>query len=190
MQTLKVYESDFLLKKEFTIFLEQRIKGFTWGSCVEVYSSSQPLKTIEKFHEMLEDKRNLLFIFISENCIVGSFYPSRYPKMATKLRNDPNSFIFVSNEEKTSIVEYKPIQTEFHLSVCNKLYICQGNTPSYFDGIRTNARNLNEISYHLPSKTYRYVDASGKINEDEAKVLSGTVKVKDFYILQVPSDMN
>jgi hypothetical protein len=32
-QTLKVYESDFLLKKELTVLLEQKIKGFSWGLC-------------------------------------------------------------------------------------------------------------------------------------------------------------
>lgn len=149
------------MKKELTIFLEQRIKNFSWGLCEEVHSSALPFKSIEKFHQLLEGRRNLLFIFIGEDRILGSYYPSRYPKLVEKIRNDPNSFLFISNpttSSDTQILEFKAVPSEFHLSVSDRLYVCHGNQPSYADGIRTIQRNFNELNYCLPSVSFKSPD--------------------------------
>lgn len=33
---------------------------------------------------------------------MGSYYPSRYPRLAEKTRNDPNSILFISNAKSTT----------------------------------------------------------------------------------------
>ncbi len=85
------------MKKEITMFFENNIKNFSWGTVEQVYSSHQSLISIEKFHELLEGRKNLLFLFICQNKVLGSFYPTRYPRLTEKLRNDCNSFLFLSN---------------------------------------------------------------------------------------------
>jgi hypothetical protein len=138
---------------------------------------------------MLEGRRNLLFVFVGDNRIIGSYYPSRYPRLAERLRNDPNSFLFASNNDRNKIIEYKAVSSEFHLSVSNQLYICHGNTPSYADGIRTFQRNFEALNFCLPCVSYKCnlegEDSLNSSQEDIAKnSFSGILKVKEFYILQ------
>ena len=52
----------------------------------------------ERFHEKLAEKNRLLFIFIGEDRIVGSYYFKPYPniKDSSKILYDADSFLFIS----------------------------------------------------------------------------------------------
>jgi len=93
--------------------------------------------------------------------------------------------LFVSNNEQSKILEYKAVSNEFHLSVSDRLHICHGNTPSYADGIRTIQRNMNELNFYLPSVSYKYATEGGSDEGSDGKVLSGFLKLKEFFVLQI-----
>jgi hypothetical protein len=147
-------ERDFPLKRQLTVFIENHVsKMFSWANVQELFSWKHPLRSVERFHELLEGKKHLFFLFINPNRIVGSYFPSRYPRLTERNRHDKNSFLFVSEGE--NIVKYIPNEEEFQLSVNERLYVCHGNTPSYADGIRTFQRNFDSINYCLPSRSFK-----------------------------------
>lgn len=123
---------------------------------------------------MLEGKTNLLFIFIGDKTVIGSYYPSRYPKLTEKLRFDNKSFLFVSDNDHT-FHKFKAMPSEFHLSVSDKMYICHGNTPSYADGIRTFEKNFDALIYCLPSFSYKYDEQN---DCEDSKDFNDTLKVR------------
>lgn len=65
--------------------------------------------------------------------------------------------MFISGKQGDSQKLYKfeaQEETDQHISISEKNYICQGNTASYGDGIRTFHKNFDNIDYCLPSNTY------------------------------------
>lgn len=168
--------------KELTRFLRKHVKGFAWEECEEIFSSKTHLTTCEKFHEKLKDRSNLLFFFIGfNNKIIGSYYEEPYPSVAEKNRKDVHSFIFIDDdqvEEKFAVFTANPTH-ESHISVSDKLLICQGNTPNSGDGLRTFQRNFESLAYFLPSLSYH-----STLPERDV-IYNGIHKIKEFYILQV-----
>jgi hypothetical protein len=81
--------------------------NFSWGLTKELYSSHHPNRSIERFHDILEGKSNLLFIFVGEGRIIGSYFSLKYPRLTEKVRNDPYSFLFISEEKE--IVKFKAV---------------------------------------------------------------------------------
>ena len=75
---------------------------------------------------------------------------------------------FVSTEE-----------SEFHMSVSEKLLICQGNTPNNGDGLRTFQRNFDNLVYFLPSRSFKDVIPGREVT------YNGMLKVREFFVLKV-----
>lgn len=161
-------------------FLTESIEDFSWTKCHELYSSKNDLITCEKFHESFQGLSNLIFIFIGETRIIGSFFSCKYPSMNNRLKKDENSFIFISKSNSSEFIKYNACkEAEHHISISEKTFICQGNTPSYGDGIRTFHKNFEELLFCLPTNTYL-------CTEKDMETESGTLKVRRFMILQVP----
>lgn len=85
--------------------------------------------------------------------VIGSYYSCAYPSISVRSQKDKKSFIFISKDRK--FLKYTACENaEQHLSISEKTYICQGNTCSYGDGIRTFHKNFDALEYCLPSNTY------------------------------------
>lgn len=69
-----------------------------------------------------------------------------------------------------------------HISVSEKLLICQGNTPNNGDGLRTFQRNFDSLAYFLPSRSFRDSIEGREVN------YNGVLKIKQFFILQLTID--
>lgn len=78
-----------------TKFLESYIEGFSWAKTRLLFNIQSPLTTCEKFHEKLKDKSHLLFLFVGDSLILGSFYETGYPSVAERSKKDDHSFIFI-----------------------------------------------------------------------------------------------
>ena len=75
--------------------------------------------------------------------------------MNNRSKKDDNSFIFMSKENSSNFFRYIACpKAEQHISISEKTYICQGNTPSYGDGIRTFHKNFDDLLFCLPTNTY------------------------------------
>lgn len=94
----------------------------------------------------------------------------------------PNSFIFYhEGKEDNEFVFFKANpESEHHLHISEKLIICHGNTPSYGDGVRTFARNLESIDFYLPSSSYL---PASKIEEEQLKIYSGKLVLRTVKVL-------
>ncbi len=97
--------------------------------------------------------------------------------MAVKNLKDFDSFIFIAEKGiKYDFSKYDPEKDSTnHLSISDKLYICQGNTLSYGDGIRTQSKDFDILDYNLPSRTYT-------ANNLFCKDYNGTMKIKNAVI--------
>lgn len=85
-----------------TSFLQKNINDFSWDKAEVIFTYNTPFTTCEKFHEKLRDRERLLFIFVGEGQIIGSFYPEAYPTITEKdkrHKRDENSFIFIQDNE-------------------------------------------------------------------------------------------
>jgi type IV secretory pathway VirB4 component len=71
------YENPYL-----AALLKKYIKKFEWSLAEVIFSSQSQLTTCERFHEKLKDRRNLLFLFIGEREIIGSYYTEPYPSVS------------------------------------------------------------------------------------------------------------
>jgi len=71
---------------------------------------------------------------------------------------------------------------ESHMSISDKLLICQGNTPNHGDGLRTFQRTFESLNYFLPSLSFK------NENQESEMIFNGKLKIKEFYILQLRSD--
>ena len=160
--------------------LEKHINRFEWPSFEIIFSSQSHLTTCERFHDKFRGRRNLLFLFIGDQEIIGSFYREPYPSISEKYRKDPNSFIFIYDDglpEKFAVYGADN-QSEYHMTISEKLLICHGNTPNNGDGLRTFQRTLESLSYFLPSISFKSLNTSREMN------YNGVLKIKEFYILQ------
>jgi hypothetical protein len=119
-------------------------------------------------------------LFIGDEETIGSFYREPYPSIPEKYRKDPNSFIFISDEnlpEKFAVFAAES-QYEHHMIISEKLLICHGNTPNNGDGLRTFQRTMESLSYFLPSISFRSLNTSREVN------YNGVLRIKEFYVLQ------
>jgi hypothetical protein len=167
-----------------TEFLGNHVKGFSWTKTNVLFNNNSPLTTCEKFHEKLRDKSNLLFLFLGDSLIIGSYYEVPYPSVAERSKKDENSFIFIEDEtlaDKFALFQADPLG-DSHISVSEKLLICQGNTPNNGDGLRTFQRNFDSLAYFLPSRSFRDSIEGREVN------YNGVLKIKKFYILQLLFD--
>lgn len=97
-----------------------------------------------------------MFLFFGETEAIGSFYSEAYPSINEKFRKDVNSFIFVKDEdlEEKFAIFFADSKSESHMTVSEKLLICQGNTPNSGDGLRTFQRNFESLAFFLPSISF------------------------------------
>lgn len=115
-----------------------------------------------------------MFLFIGENLTIGSYYEEPYPSVTEKHKKDDNSFIFIQDDDlpdKFALFLADPT-SEFHISVSEKLLICQGNTPNNGDGLRTFQRNFENLAYFLPSRSFKDSIAEREVN------YNGVLKIK------------
>lgn len=124
--------------------------------------------------------RELCFLFIGEINVIGSYFYEPYPVLPDKACKDTHSFIFINKKNApTKFVKFQALpEADQHLVASEKNYICQGNTPSYGDGILTFHKNLESLGYCLPSNSFTH-------SEGDNETFSGTLKVKRFMVLAV-----
>ena len=170
-------------KPHMTALLEKQIPGFSWEGSEIVWDSTSGSTTCERFHEKLRGRGRLLFIFVGENgMLLGSYYEAEYPSTAQKGQHDPNSFIFVEDDElpnQMALFKADP-QEQSHITVSERLLICHGNTPNYGDGLRTFQRTFESLAYFLPSKSFRPAEGESALTP-----YNGMMKTKEFAILQL-----
>jgi hypothetical protein len=90
------------------------------------------------------------------------------------VRKDANSFIFILDEEieEKFAIFFAENHVEAHMTVSEKLLICQGNTPNNGDGLRTFQRNFESLAYFLPSISFNNPNSSREVT------YNGVLKIK------------
>ena len=113
--------------------------------------------------------------------MIGSFYHEPYPAISERHKKDDNSFIFLQDltlEDKFAHFAADP-DCEFHISVSEKLLVCQGNTPNNGDGLRTFQRNFDSLVYFMPSRSFK------DTIEGREVTYNGMLRVKEFFVLKL-----
>ena len=72
-------DTPFYENTDLTAYLEKHIQHFSWSKAEVVFRHDTPFTTCEKFHEKLRDRERLMFLFMGEGLIIGSYYPEAYP---------------------------------------------------------------------------------------------------------------
>lgn len=118
-----------------------------------IWSSFKPE---EKLPEALQNKSNLLFLFLGDKINIGSYVTTPYPSLSEKAKKAPNSFIFFQEDNITnSFAKFIADESvESHIQITEKLLISHGNRPASGEGIQSFGKNLDRISYYLPSQSY------------------------------------
>lgn len=142
-----------LLSNHVTNFLQKEIPNFSWDNALLIWSSFKPE---EKLPETLQNKSNLLFLFLGDKINIGSYFTTPYPSLSERAKKAPNSFIFF--QEDCTINSFAKFvadeSVESHIQITEKLLISHGNRPASGEGIQSFGKNLDRISYYLPSQSY------------------------------------